>query len=145
MEKLRSEVFLECGPNGMTRIDVFSHVKNLWVYNSIINTGDLMFLLDDLMIKPDSTIVHLSGEHPLWSTIKGKSFTTNEFNGLSGSYKTSDDSIYELAYQPIKSTRPQRELTAKCIESETKSKTGFVIDPNNVERNIRHLLWTKIE
>lgn len=143
MENLRCEVYLEDG-GILSRVDIYSHVKREWVYNGIIPTFDILGLLKDLMIRPDSTIIHLHDKNQLHQKfIEGK-WATKYFNGLSGTYKLTDESVYEVFYQIPRAQKKDRELTGRCIKSITKTDKPINLDPENIERNLRHETWKKI-
>lgn len=130
----------------MSRIDIFSHVKNEWVFNSVVNTDDIANLFDDLMIRPKTAVIHTSLLHPFHSVATQLKFVIKPFNGLTGKYKTPDDSVYHLFYKKSpKPPRINRDLIASCIQAKVKSTNQFIVDPANIERNIRHQLWVKIE
>jgi len=65
---------------------------------------------------------------------------------MTGTYQTIDGSIYEVFLH--KTGKPVRvELMAKCIKSAVREgqQQPFIIKEKNIEQNLRHQLWTKIE
>lgn len=148
MENPRSEVYLEKNTiDDCTRVDIFSHVKKEWVFNKPVHIKDVLPLLRDLMIKPDSTIIHISENHILFNQIKAGKFFTKHFNGLSGQYRVrSDGSIYELEYEiPHRPPKKNRMLMARCIQSREKTKTKFEVVVDHILQYIRLGAWVKIE
>jgi len=63
-----------------------------------------------------------------------------------GFYKLIDDSIYEI-FMGVKIEERKRSnvLMAKCLESKTKSQEPFIVQEENIRRNVLFGSWVKIE
>jgi len=65
-----------------------------------------------------------------------------------GTYKTSDDSIYEVTEDHKAAGKAKGEqYVARCIKSDsgTKSNAPFIISKQNLLRNTLYNLWIKIK
>lgn len=64
---------------------------------------------------------------------------------MTGTYKTSDDSLYEVTLEEKASDRTKgKQYIARCIQSKTKTDTPFFLSKENLERNTLFKLWMKI-
>lgn len=148
MEKQKFEVYLEdnFADRSLTRIDIFSLVKNDWIFNSIIPINEVFIKLESLTIKRELALIHICDTHRLFPVFIEMKWQTKYFNGLSGQYKTKDGCIYELEYKrPIKPPKSIRVLTAKKIKSNIGSYPDeFPMVEDHLKQNIRHGLWERI-
>lgn len=65
---------------------------------------------------------------------------------MTGTYQTDDNCVYEVYYH--KTGKPVKiELMAKCIKSTVRQgdQEPFIIKEENILRNVRHNLWTRLE
>lgn len=148
MEKVKFEIYLEDNfiDNSITRIDIFSHIKNEWIMNAIVPTNEVFIKLEALTIKKEVAVVHLSDAHRLFPVFVEMKWQTRYFNGLSGQYKTFDGCIYEIWYKrPTKPPKSTRILTAKKIKSNIDSyPEEFSMVEEHLKQNLRHGSWVRI-
>lgn len=148
MEKVKFEIYLEDNftDKSLTRIDIFSHVKNEWILNLLIPSNEVFIRLEELGIKKEVSLIHLPNTHVLFPVFTQMKWDTKYFNGMSGQYRTSDGCIYELEYKrPVKPPKSVRILMAKKI----KSNIGSYPEPSpmvedHLKQMLRHGSWKKI-
>lgn len=63
-----------------------------------------------------------------------------------GSYRLIDDSEYEVYYDEVREEKKTiTVLLARCTKSKTKTDKPFKIREADIDRNVRHNLWIKID
>lgn len=59
-------------------VRIYSHVKNEVVYQRFHPNGDLFYLLDDMQVNPDNTVLHFIHGHSLAAAALHRGFTIKE-------------------------------------------------------------------
>lgn len=63
---IRSEIYISKPNNGLYRIDIYSHVKHSWVYNSELSFWELFSLFKDLGVNRENCLIRTQRNHLLY-------------------------------------------------------------------------------
>jgi len=71
---IRSEIYIAKSKHGY-QVDIYSHIKNKWVYHNEHTFRDVYLLFEDLQVTKDNTLLRMKPDNLLYYSLRLKGYS----------------------------------------------------------------------